>query len=173
MAIVYLCGLPGSGKSTIGPMLAELRGQPFIDLDQLIEERAGMKIPAIFLKLGEQKFRDFENISLVQAASRGDCVIALGGGALEREDNRDVIGASGLLVYLHAPIELIAARTLHQTGRPLLPDGQSLAERIATLADLLERRKALFDEAPLTFPVNDPDPRQTALMIFETIDGLV
>ncbi|MBK6766448.1 MAG: shikimate kinase AroK [bacterium] len=173
MAVVYLCGLPGSGKSTIGALLAELRSQPFYDLDTLIVERAGMNIPAIFHALGEEKFRDFESVSLVQAASRGDSVIALGGGALERIDNRDVISASGLMVYLEAPLELLAARTLADTSRPLLDPNHSLQERITALNFLLMRRREFFDEAPLSFPTTDPDPKQTALAIFEAIDGLV
>lgn len=173
MAIVYLCGLPGSGKSTIGPMLAKLRGQHFIDLDQMIEERAGMDIPAIFHSLGEGKFRDFENLALVQAASRGDSVIALGGGALERNDNRDIVMASGMLVHLDAPLELLAARTLSQTNRPMLHDSDSLSERIFALRDLNERRRDQYELAPMSFPTTDADPMQTALMIFEAIDGLV
>lgn len=173
MAIVYLCGLPGSGKSTIGPLLAKLRGQPFIDLDTLIEERAGMKIPAIFHSIGETGFRDFENVALVQAASRGDSVIALGGGALERKENRDIIAASGLMVYLEAPLELLAARTLADNTRPLLDVNHSLQERITALNFLMLRRKDYFDEAPLSFPTTDPDAMQTALSMFEAIDGLV
>ncbi len=173
MAIVYLCGLPGSGKSIIGPLLAKLRGQPFIDLDTMIAERAGMDIPAIFRSLGESKFREFESIALVQAANRGDSVIALGGGALEREDNRDVVLASGVLIHLEAPLALLAARTLNQVDRPLLDLNDSLSERLATLKALNEQRKDQYELAPLSFPTTDEDPMQTALMIFEAIDGLI
>jgi len=173
MAIVYLCGLPGSGKSTIGPLLAKLRGQPFIDLDQMIAERAGMDIPAIFRSLGEPKFRDFESLSLVQAANRGDSVIALGGGALERDDNRDIVLASGMLIHLEAPLPLLAARTLNQGERPLFDSNDSLSERLIALKNLDERRKEQYEIAPLSFPTTDEDPMQTALMIFEAIDGLV
>ncbi|MBK6909437.1 MAG: shikimate kinase [bacterium] len=173
MAIVYLCGMPGAGKSTLGPLLAELRAQPFIDLDTMIEQRAGMTIPAIFSSVGEGQFRDFENLSLVQAASRGDSVIALGGGALERDDNRDVIMASGLLILLEAPLPLLAARTMSQVGRPLFRDGESLAERVGVLQMLWERRREYFELAALTFETDDADPQQTALKIFEAIDGLV
>lgn len=173
MAIIYLCGLPGSGKSTVGPLLAKLRGQPFIDLDSLIEARAGMDIPAIFRSLGESKFREFETLSLVQAASRGDSVIALGGGALERIENRDVVLASGMLIHLDAPLVLLAARTIHNATRPLLNPDESLTERLASLKTLSERRKDQYALAPLSFPTADEDPMQTALMIFEAIDGLV
>jgi len=173
MAIVYLCGLPGVGKSTVGALLAELRGQPFIDLDTLIEQRAGMSIPAIFSDFGEVKFREFENTTLVQAASRGDSVIALGGGALERRDNQDVILATGMLIRLEAPIPLLAARTLQQTGRPLFRDDDSLTDRVGVLELLHERRKDAFDLAPMSFSTDDGDPKLTALKIFEAIDGLV
>lgn len=173
MAIVYLCGLPGSGKSTIGAMLAKLRGQPFIDLDKMIVERAGMDIPAIFRSLGEPKFRDFENISLVQAASRGESVIALGGGALERKDNRDVILAGGILIWLQAPISLLAARTLNQSDRPLLDPDDTLLEQVDRLRALAEQRHEQFELAALTFPTTDEDPMQTVLTIHEAIDGLV
>ncbi|MBL0062635.1 MAG: shikimate kinase AroK [bacterium] len=173
MAIVYLCGLPGSGKSTIGPLLAKLRGQPFIDLDTMIAERAGMDIPAIFRSMGETKFRDFESLALVQAASRGDSVIALGGGALEREDNRDIVLASGMLIHLEAPLALLAARTMNHVNRPLLDINDSLSERLATLKALNERRRDQYELAPLSFPTTDEDPMQTALMIFEAIDGLI
>lgn len=173
MAIVYLCGLPGSGKSTIGPLLAELRGQPFVDLDSMIEARAGMEIPAIFRSMGEPAFRDFENLALVQSASRGDSVIALGGGALEREDNRAIVMASGLLVQLDAPLSVLAARTMKSTGRPLLDGAETMAERILALQALAEQRKEQFELAALTFPTANEDPKQTALMIFEAIDGLV
>lgn len=173
MAIIYLCGLPGSGKSTIGPMLAKLRGQPFIDLDVMIEERAGMDIPAIFSSMGEITFRDFENLALVQAANRGDSVIALGGGALERDDNRDIILASGMLICLVAPIELLAARTMMQNSRPLFCEGDSLAERVHALKMLQDRRQEFYELAALDIETNDEDPMQTALAIFEAIDGLV
>jgi shikimate kinase len=173
MAIVYLCGLPGSGKSTIGAMLAKLRGQPFIDLDKMIEERAGMDIPAIFSSLGEPKFRDFENIALVQAASRGDSVIALGGGALERKDNRDIVLASGMLIWLQAPISLLAARTLNQSNRPLLDANDTLLERVDRLRVIMEQRHEQFELAAMTFPTTDEDPMQTALTIHEAVDGLV
>lgn len=154
-------------------MLAQLRGQPFVDLDQMIEQRAGMEIPAIFHSLGEAKFREFENVSLVHAASRGDCVIALGGGALERKDNRDIVIASGILIHLEAPLELLAARTLSSTHRPLLDAGESLLERIETLRSLLERRRKQFEFAAMSFPTTDVDPMQTALSIHEAIDGLI
>lgn len=173
MAIIYLCGLPGSGKSTVGPLLAKLRGQPFIDLDSMIETRAGMDIPAIFRSLGEPKFRDFENLALVQAASRGDSVIALGGGALERADNRDIVLASGMLVHLEAPLPLLAARTMNQGYRPMFDLSDSLAERVMKLRNLYERRKEQYAIAPLSFPTSDEEPMQTALMIFEAVDGLV
>lgn len=85
---VVLIGMPGSGKSAIGRVLAESMGREFIDTDALIEEQSGMNIPDIFVRYGEDAFRDIESLAIAEAGKRRSVVIATGGGAVLRKENR-------------------------------------------------------------------------------------
>jgi chorismate synthase len=115
---VYLCGLPGAGKSTVGPLLAKLLGLPFVDLDSRIEKSAGRSVPEIFSAEGEDGFRAREAAE-VRALSRGPrAVIALGGGAVTLRAVRHHVRRTGHLLWLRAPPDLCASRA--SAGRPLL-----------------------------------------------------
>ena len=127
---VFLCGLPGSGKSTVGPPLAAKLGMPFVDLDQQIERTAGRSVPDIFAAEKETGFRAREAAALRAVVTGPRSVIALGGGAVTTRGIRHWIRRTGHLVWLRAPADLCAARA--PTGRPLL--GTDPAGRMAQLA---------------------------------------
>src|SRR5690625_5362958 len=97
---IFLCGMMGAGKSTIGPRLADLMEKPFADLDQIIEETEKMTIPAIFEKKGESWFRKRERELLIQTAREFNGVLALGGGSLQNQELTDQLKMYGWLVYL-------------------------------------------------------------------------
>ena len=118
--IVYLVGMPGSGKSTVGPELAARLEVPFIELDAEIEGAAGRSVPEIFAEEGEAGFRAREAAALVDAAQRDPSVVSCGGGVVLEPANRVTLRATGEVVFLSVPLELLAARVPPAADRPLI-----------------------------------------------------
>jgi shikimate kinase len=140
---VFLVGMMGAGKTTLGKVLAQRLGLEFLDMDRVLVERTGVPVATIFEIEGEQGFRRRESCALAELASHDNRVIATGGGAVLAEENRAVMRASGTVVYLRARLEHLWERTRHDTSRPLLatPDPR------ATLAALLEQRDPMYRDA--------------------------
>lgn len=121
-SLIFLTGFSGSGKSTIGPLLANSLGYDFLDLDREIERREGKSINAIFAEKGETYFRGLE-LDLIEGVTGGkELVVSLGGGVLQNDRCFPLIIASGTLVYLHSSPEVLAKRLSHKTDRPLMKD---------------------------------------------------
>jgi len=139
---VFLVGMMGAGKSTVGKALARRLGREFLDCDREIVERTGVPIATIFEIEGEEGFRRRETAVLAELALRRDAVVATGGGAVLCEENRKLMRESGTVVYLHASIDHLHERTRRDVARPLLATG----DRRATLAALLETRDPLYRE---------------------------
>lgn len=137
MAHIFIYGPPGSGKSTVGRRLAENLALPFVDLDAGIEAAAGQGIPQIMAERGEAGFRDLESAALESAVAGPEAVVALGGGALLRDSNRERAEAAGEVILLEAGLETLLSRlSADETQRPLLSG--DLAEK---LGGLLARRE--------------------------------
>lgn len=116
---IYLIGMPGSGKSTLGQRLAERLKMPFIDLDHYIEEKSLLYIDEIFQMYGEEKFREIETQSLKEVIDK-EAVIATGGGIVMKKENKSLM--HGLVIYIDTPIEVIENRLKSSYQRPLLED---------------------------------------------------
>ncbi|MEQ1528413.1 MAG: shikimate kinase AroK [Methylococcales bacterium] len=117
---IYLIGLMGAGKTTIGRQLAKSLKLPFYDSDKAIEESTGVDIPTIFEFEGEEGFREREQKMLHQLTQMDGIVLATGGGAILREANRKLLKEKGFIVYLQCSVERILERTRRDTQRPLL-----------------------------------------------------
>lgn len=115
---VYLCGFMGCGKSTIGRQLAKKLGREFIDLDEYIEQREGMKISQIFADKGEPYFRQRESEALADIPHSVG-VIATGGGALLSKENADIARGIGTVVYIEVPFEICYERIKGDRSRPI------------------------------------------------------
>ena len=137
--IVYLVGMPGSGKSTVGVELAGRLGAPFIDLDAEIERRDGRSVAEIFATEGEQAFRALEAEELVRVGARDPSVVACGGGVVLEPANRISLRNTGTCVFLHVPIAELRQRVRPASDRPLIQEEGDL-ER------LLEAREPLYRE---------------------------
>ncbi|MGB9692528.1 MAG: shikimate kinase, partial [Candidatus Sumerlaeaceae bacterium] len=139
---VVLIGMMGSGKTSIGRDLAKKTGMEFIDLDELIERRANMTIPAIFQTRGEAYFRQLESEVLEEIMSARHSVIATGGGVILSAENRQRLRELGLVVWLDAPAEVLLERIGDDPNRPLLSRSQPLKK----LTQLLHERRDLYAE---------------------------
>lgn len=139
---VVLIGMMGSGKTTIGRLLAAKAGMEFVDLDELVERQAGMTVSEIFDKYGEQYFRDRESEILAELASLRHAVIATGGGIVLRAENRQRLRELGLVVWLDAPPEELFQRIGDDSSRPLLARSHPLKR----LTQLLHERRDLYAE---------------------------
>jgi shikimate kinase len=138
---VYLCGLPGSGKSTVAPLLAQKIGVGSIDLDQHIERTAGRTVPEIFVAEQEAGFRAREAAAVRAAARAPRSVVALGGGAVSARAVRHWVRRTGHLIWLRGPADLCASRA--PSGRPLLgADPQKRMAELAAARDPLYARLA-------------------------------
>jgi shikimate kinase len=135
-----MVGAPGAGKSTIGALVAEALGVPFLDVDTDIEAIAGKPIPDIFIDEGEEHFRKLESRATVAALERFDGVLALGGGAVLAPENRAAL-VGHTVVYLVVDVADAISRVGLGHGRPLL----ALNPR-ATLRHLLSQRRPLYEE---------------------------
>ncbi|HSE00493.1 MAG TPA: shikimate kinase [Burkholderiales bacterium] len=137
---IFLVGLMGAGKTTVGRRLAKRLGKSFYDCDEEIERTTGVKIPVIFDIEGETGFRAREARMLAELVVRSDIVLATGGGAVLSADNRKLLVENGLVVYLRALASDLWARTRHDRNRPLLKTDQPLAR----LEELYAERDPLY-----------------------------
>ena len=159
-APIWLVGMMGVGKSTVGRHLAELLGRTFFDADREIEARAGATIPQIFEREGEAGFRARER-ETIEALADGDAVIALGGGAVSQESVRERIASRGIVVYLRADIATLLRRVGRGRGRPLLA-GLTAEERRARLQALLSERSRYYEEAAVIVDSDGLESRDAA-----------
>jgi len=140
---IILIGPMGAGKSTIGKLLAHNMNLPFFDSDKEIEQRTGATIPLIFEIEGESGFRDREVAIIEEITRSSSWILATGGGAILRAENRAVFGARGFVVYLHATVRQQTERTAQDTQRPLL----QTKDRAGKLSELMMVREPLYREA--------------------------
>ena len=138
--ILFLVGMPGSGKSTVGRQLARRLGLPFFDSDALIEQRLGCSIREYFAQRGEDAFRDVEQQVIAELASGPDAVVATGGGAVLREANRQKLREAGRVIYLRSSPEDLHRRLRHDRQRPLL----QVADPLGRLRSLHAERDPLY-----------------------------
>jgi len=139
---IFLVGLMGAGKTSVGKLLAKRLGKDFCDCDQEIERATGVRIPVIFEIEGEAGFRAREARMLAELAKRENLVLATGGGAVLSAANRKLLAESGIVVYLRAAPADLARRTRHDRNRPLLRTEDPLAR----LEQLFAERDPLYRE---------------------------
>ena len=147
---IFLVGLMGAGKTSVGKLLARRLGKTFYDCDHEIERATGVKVAVIFEIEGEAGFRAREAKTLAELVGRRDIVLATGGGAVLSADNRKLLADNGVVVYLRASPSDLWGRTRHDRNRPLLQT-----------ADPLARLRQLFDE-------RDPLYRSSADIVIDT-----
>jgi len=141
---LYLIGPMGTGKTAVGKHLGRLLGVPFVDSDAEIERAAGVDIPYIFDEEGEDGFRKREHQALVDLCAREPIVLATGGGAILRPENRQLLKESGVVVFLQTSVQQQLQRVGSGRGRPLLKGGRDGLQ--AKLEQLRETRDPLYRE---------------------------
>jgi shikimate kinase len=137
---ISLVGMPGSGKSTVGRHLSKVLGWRFVDSDTEIERELGESIRSHFENFGEESFRAIESGVLASLAPIHDLILATGGGAVLRAENRAALQQGGKVVYLRAGPEDLARRLRHDRQRPLLQGGDPLIK----LRELFALRDPLY-----------------------------
>jgi len=165
---IYLAGFMGSGKSTVGRLLADELGWDFVDLDKEVEAAAGSAISDIFEHAGEPAFRLIERKALreqVQLVREGNArVVAIGGGAFCEPRNRERIEDSGVSIWLDVPWEKIWRRICQETNRPLARDRQRCEE-------LFRKRQEHYAKADYRIPADLESPHEVVRAILDL--GLV
>ena len=158
---LWLLGLSGSGKSTVGPRLAQALGLPWMDTDEQIARDSGKSIPEIFQKEGEEGFRECEAGVLAKVSAGPASVISCGGGIVLRESNRKTMASTGLRIYLRADPATLARRLRSSQDRPLL-SGKSPEE---TLANQLAQRAPGYEESEIHIDVTRLKPDEVVVAI--------
>lgn len=155
---IVLVGIMGAGKSAIGRLLSTELDLPFFDADAEIVEAAGMSIPDIFERFGEEYFRNGEERVVARLLGRGPCVVSLGGGAFISEATRLAVAEKGISVWLKADIDLLMARIARRPkSRPLL----KTEDPRTTLEQLLARRSPIYELADIHVESSRLSKKQT------------
>jgi shikimate kinase len=162
---VYLIGMMGCGKTTVGQLLAEALGYRYFDTDQLIETAAAQTVTQIFAESGEAIFRQLESNTLEALSPLTRCVVATGGGIILKAENWGYL-RNGVIVWLDAPVDLLHDRLLADTTRPLLATGD-LREK---LENLDEARRSRYAQADISVTIGPSDtPEQITDRILASI----
>lgn len=176
-SLIFLTGFMGSGKSTIGPILANTLGYEFVDVDKFIEQKTRKRIVDIFDSEGELAFRALERKTLLELTGLERAVIALGGGTIVNEDNYQLVSEYGVVIYLKLSPEEIIQRVQYRTDRPMLKDSrgnllshEALEKRII---ELLERREQYYSRADVIIPADKLRIGATVDEIVRQIRGLI
>lgn len=170
---VYLTGFMASGKSTVGPLLADSLGYRFVDLDWLVEARTGTSIPELFAS-GEATFRMAEAEALMETTAGTGLVVSTGGGTLVDPEQLAVARAAGPIVWLRTSIDATIRRLGDASGRPMLADaaGRPLRGTVlrSRVADLLQAREPYYAQADVVVEADAP-PETVAREIGEALAG--
>lgn len=163
---IFLVGPMGVGKTCIGRQLADLLGYQFIDSDHEIEQRTGATISWIFDVEGEEGFRRRESAMVDELTQKHSIVLATGGGAVIRQENRDHLKNRGLVVYLKADIDELLARTQNDKNRPLLQTDNPRQK----LQELLMQREPWYQEvADLVFNARHKNSTVSAKLLYNKV----
>lgn len=161
---IFLIGLPGSGKSTVGRLVARETGRNFIDSDREIELRSGVSIATIFELEGEAGFRKRESQVLDELTQRADVVLATGGGAVLAEANRTHLRSRGLVIHLEVSTDELVRRTSGDTSRPLLQADDPRTR----VVELMQLRQPLYEAtAHVSFHSGAANPRRLVKRVIE------
>ena len=148
-----------SGKSTVGPILANVLGWNFIDLDKVIEIKTGKRINQIFSEYGEAEFRRIESKFLAETSKEEKIVIALGGGAIANNKNLEFVKSNGKLIYLKCSAKILYKRLKHKTDRPLVKEfvmNKAPAEKfINKIQSMIKEREKFYSQADLVVSTDD------------------
>jgi len=167
--VIFLTGFMTSGKSTIGPILGNVLGWDFIDLDSVIEKQENKSVDEIFEENGEIYFREKEKLLLNQILKRKKTVVSLGGGTVSYSNNISAIKKNGKLIYLKAKPETIYLRIKNKTNRPLFKDlvlnNASKDEFIKKIKEYLDMREVFYNQADLVINTDNIDIGRTVDII--------
>ncbi len=167
MKNIVLVGFMGTGKTTVGKLLAEQTGMPLVDMDTQIEERAGKTINEIFAQDGEPHFRALEREIAQELASKDSQIISTGGGIVLNPDNIAAFEKTGLVVCLLADADTVLDRVRHDSTRPLLA-----GDKESKIVELLQSRKHLYESIPHKIDTSDrPSPGPTAQEIIDLYES--
>lgn len=169
MSKVWLVGMMGVGKSTVGQLVASRLGVPFVDVDDRVEMAAHATIAELFAREGEHGFRAREAAEVARAAREAEAVIAVGGGAPCFGENLTQMLSSGIVVWLSAPVEELAARVGDGAGRPLLAAAATPERRRETLARMLEARTPYYARAAVTIDTGGQPPSRVASAVIDAL----
>jgi len=161
---VVLTGFMGSGKSTVGPLIAARLGWRFVDADNVIEDDAGLRIAEIFTRHGEAAFRDIEHTTIARLVSGDGLVLALGGGAIEHAETRELLLTVEGTLVVHLEVELgttLARCKGTESVRPILADRTHLENRYA-------RRLPLYRIAHVSITADLMTPQEVAEAVMRT-----
>lgn len=163
MRNIVLIGFMGTGKTTVGRLLAARLVRPFVDSDKKIEVWQGMTIKEMFAKHGEAYFRQREKEAIARLARYRNAVIATGGGVVLQQQNMERLRLHGVIIALTADVEMILQRTARKDARPLL-NGD---ERETTVRKLLQGRELLYRQADCVVDTTQLTPQQVVTEIME------
>lgn len=162
---VFLVGFMGAGKSTVGALLAQILGRPFVDLDMEIERKVGRPVAQVFAEDGEEAFRELESQALARLADSVPSVVACGGGIVLRDGNRRRMKDLGVVVFLEVSAGVALARIGDVEGRPLLAQGGP-----STASTLLQARTGIYHAvADVTVDTDACEPYELAEQIAEAL----
>ncbi|MFH0947578.1 MAG: shikimate kinase [Elusimicrobiota bacterium] len=162
---IILTGFMATGKSNVGKEIARLLKMKFVDTDDLIEKKTGMKISEIFAEKGENFFRDVES-EIAETVSRYEnCVVATGGGIVIRQENLDALKKNGKIVNLTASVKKILERVSKNSDRPLL----NVKDKSKEIKELLAERKSYYEKCDFSVDTTNTTPKEAAERIVEKI----
>ena len=156
---IYLVGLMGSGKTTVGKLASKKLSKSFVDSDHVIEESTGVRVPLIFEYEGEEGFRRRETKALEELVKKKDIILATGGGIILKKSNQKLLVDNGLVIYLKADNDLLESRLRNDRTRPLL-QGVDIKKKLKVL---LEVRDPIY-ESIADYVINTKNKRATDIV---------
>lgn len=165
MKNIYIVGFMGSGKTTVGKILADRLNKQFIEMDQVIEQRTNKKIADIFAEYGQDYFRKLETSLLQELSTQNDLVISCGGGLICNNTNLKILKTSGIVFNITASAQIIYERTKKDSHRPIL----NVKNPLNTIKTLLGVRKPYYEQAHYTVESEKQTPEQVANSIMEIL----
>ena len=165
---LFLIGMMGSWKSTVGKKMASALNMKFIDIDDAIEEITNMNVSDIFNEFGEKRFREMESAFFIEKAKQKGYIFSTGGGIVLQKPNRDILRKQGTCFFLNASPYALSKRIHNTSKRPLLEEGDKLEDRLQTIWD--KRKQLYIDCANFTINTDDMNPNQVLNEILKILE---